>query len=109
MLSHGTKQRIAIARAILRRPDILILDEATSSVDSFTEEKIFDTLRQKRNDSSTIIISHRLFSVKDADRIYFLREANKIEEGTHLELISTSASYRDFFHNQMDNQMEKVM
>lgn len=99
-LSHGLKQRVAIARAMARRPDLLILDEATSSVDSFTEEKIFQALRQKRQGLSTIIISHRLSSIKDADRIYFLKGDSVIEEGTHPELIAKSQAYQDFFKNQ---------
>lgn len=99
-LSQGLKQRISIARAILRNPHLLILDEATSSVDSFTEEQLFAALRQKRQGLSTIIISHRLFSIKDADRIYFLREDGKIEEGSHDQLLAESPAYRDFFHNQ---------
>lgn len=99
-LSQGLKQRIAIARAILRNPDLLILDEATSSVDSFTEERIFKALRQRRQGLSTIIISHRLFSIKDAERIYFLREDGRLEEGIHSQFLSESAAYRDFFHNQ---------
>jgi len=105
-LSQGLKQRIALARAILRNTHLLILDEATSSVDSLTEEKIFRALRQKRQGLSTIIISHRLFSIKDADRIYFL-ENGKIGEGTHAQLLSESKSYRDFFHNQMEEKIKK--
>jgi len=104
-LSQGLKQRIALARAILRNARLLILDEATSSVDSLTEEKIFRALRQKRQGLSTIIISHRLFSIKDADRIYFL-EDGKIEEGTHNQLLSESKPYRDFFRNQMEEKNE---
>ncbi len=99
-LSQGLKQRISIARAILRNPHLLILDEATSSVDSFTEEQLFAALRQKRQGLSTIIVSHRLFSIKDADRIYFLRGDGKIEEGAHDQLLAESPAYRDFFHNQ---------
>lgn len=99
-LSQGLKQRMAIARAILRNPDLLILDEAASSVDSFTEERIFKALRQRRQGLSTMIISHRLFSIKDAERIYFLRKDGKLEEGAHSQLLSESAAYRDFFHNQ---------
>ncbi len=101
-LSQGLKQRIAISRAIIRNPDILILDEATSSVDSFTEERIFKGLREKRIGLSTIIISHRLFSVKDADRIYFLSQDGIIEEGTHQGLLLESISYRTFFNNQLE-------
>lgn len=99
-LSQGLKQRIAIARAILRNSPLLILDEATSSVDSLTEEKIFNNLKLKRPGLSTIIISHRLFSIQDAGRIYFLREDGKLEEGSHSYLLSESASYREFFRNQ---------
>ncbi|MEK6728350.1 MAG: ABC transporter ATP-binding protein [Candidatus Omnitrophota bacterium] len=104
-LSQGLKQMVAIARAVLRNPQLLILDEAASSVDSFTEEKIFINLRQRRQGLSTIIISHRLFSIQDADRIYFLRKDGKIEEGAHLQLLSESALYRDFFHNQIDEDV----
>ncbi|MDD5477771.1 MAG: ABC transporter ATP-binding protein [Candidatus Omnitrophica bacterium] len=99
-LSQGLKQRISIARAILKNPHLLILDEATSSVDSFTEERLFKALRQKRQGLSTLVISHRLFSIKDADRIYFLRGDGKIEAGVHDQLLSESQAYRDFFHNQ---------
>lgn len=99
-LSQGLKQRVAIARAILRKPELLILDEATSSVDSRTEEKIFKALRERMQSLSTIIISHRLFSIKDTERIYFLREDGKLEEGIHSQLLTESTAYRDFFHNQ---------
>ena len=100
LLSHGLKQRVALARAIARKPCLLILDEAISSVDVLTEEKILLALRQKRRNLSTIIISHRLFAVKDADRIYFLKGDSIIEEGTHAELMAKSQSYHDFFKNQ---------
>ena len=99
-LSQGLKQRVALARAIVREPDLLILDEATSSVDSFTEEKIFKSLREKRRGLSTIVISHRLFSIKDADRIYFLQEGGIIEQGAYTELLSRSGLYKEFFLNQ---------
>ncbi|MBN1492827.1 MAG: ABC transporter ATP-binding protein [Candidatus Omnitrophica bacterium] len=105
-LSQGLKQRIALARAIVRAPDLLILDEATSAVDLHTEEKIFRALRDKRQGLNTIIISHRLFSVKDAERIYFLNQG-KIEVGTHAQLLSGSQVYRDFFRNQMEEQLSK--
>lgn len=103
-LSHGLQQRIAIARAVLRNPDILILDEATSSVDSYTEEKIFQALREKRKAMSTIIISHRLCSIKEADRIYFLKDDGRLEEGSHTKLLSGSETYRKFFHNQLKEE-----
>jgi len=106
-LSQGLKQRVAIARAILRKPQLLILDEATSSVDSLTEEKIFKNLSQKRQGLATLIISHRLFSVRNADRIYFLRADGKIEEGTHTQLLSVSVSYQEFFQNQLELEAMK--
>ncbi|MDD5595389.1 MAG: ABC transporter ATP-binding protein [Candidatus Omnitrophica bacterium] len=101
-LSQGFKQRVALARAILRKPRLLILDEATSSVDSLTEEKIFQNLKEERAGLTTLIISHRLFSIKDADRIYYLKSKGIMEEGTHQELLSGSQAYRDFFQNQTD-------
>lgn len=96
-LSGGLKQMIVIARAIIRDPSVLILDEAASSIDSFTEQKIFQALREKRQGLSTIIISHRLSAIKDADRIYFFRDGGQIEEGSHSQLLSSSTYYRDFF------------
>lgn len=100
-LSIGQKQRISIARAILRNPDILILDEATSSVDSKTEEEIFNNLKESRQNKTTIVISHRLFWIKDADMVYFIGDDNKIAAGTHKNLLAENPSYNAFFHNQI--------
>jgi ATP-binding cassette, subfamily B, multidrug efflux pump len=99
-LSSGLKQRVALARAIARKPGLLVLDEAISSVDVLTQEKILADLRQKRSNFSTIIISHRLFGVKDADRVYFLKGDSIIEEGTHAQLMEQSKAYQEFFKNQ---------
>ncbi|MGE5307951.1 MAG: ABC transporter ATP-binding protein [Deltaproteobacteria bacterium] len=99
-LSQGLKQRLALARAVLTDPQLLILDEATSSLDSAAEARIFARLRARRAGKTTIVISHRLFSIKDADRIYFLREG-RMEEGSHDSLFSSSAAYREFFANQL--------
>jgi len=101
-LSQGYKQRVALARAIIRNPTLLILDEATSSVDSLTEEKIFRALREKRRGRSTLVISHRLFSVKDAEVIYFLRPQGLVEEGKHEDLLTKSPQYKEFFQNQLE-------
>ena len=101
-LSQGYKQRVALARAVVRRADILIIDEATSSIDSATEEKIFRALRRERKGLTTIVISHRLFSVRDAERIFLIRTDGVIEEGTHDELARTSVAYRELFSNQME-------
>jgi ABC-type multidrug transport system fused ATPase/permease subunit len=99
-LSQGAKQRLALARAIVMNPRVLILDEATSSVDSLTEERIFRALRQSRGGLSTIVISHRLCSLNYAERIYFLKMDGALEEGTHTQLLSQSLEYKTFFHNQ---------
>lgn len=100
-LSQGFKQRIALARAIVRNPDLLILDEATSSIDSASEEKVLRQLRLKRAGRSTIVISHRLVTIKDADMIYFFGPNGVVENGSHQELVSKSQSYREFFKSQM--------
>lgn len=78
-------------------------------MDSHTEGNIFKVLRQKREDLSTIVISHRLFSIRDADRIYFLRQDGKLEEGTHFELLAKSHFYREFFQNQMKIEEQNVV
>lgn len=102
-LSQGFKQRVAIARAILRNPQLLILDEAASSVDFLTEEKIFKNLKNFRKGKTTLIISHRLLSIKDTDKIFFLKQEGQIEEGSHFELLAGSQAYGDFFRNQTEN------
>ena len=100
-LSQGHKQKVALARALARNPDLLILDEATSSIDSATEEKILTVIRAQRKGRSTIVISHRLATIRDADMLYFLRQDGIVEWGRHEELLSKSASYRESFQNQM--------
>jgi len=99
-LSQGQKQRVSIARAVARKPRILILDEATSSVDAYTEEKIFENLRVKRQGLGTIIISHRLSVVKNSDSICFFNKGLLIN-GKHEELLRDSQDYHDFFKNQL--------
>ena len=108
ILSQGYKQRIALARAIVREPELLLLDEATSSIDSQSEEKIFRSLSEVRVGKSTIVISHRLSSIADADRIFFLSGSAEIEEGTHEALIEKSNKYREFFHAQLQRELDSL-
>jgi len=100
-LSQGYKQRLALARAVIRKPDILILDEATSSIDSATETKILQALKTKRSGQTTIVISHRLSTIKNADAIYFFNPRGEIETGPHEGLLAKSPDYKGFFQDQL--------
>ncbi|MFM7148603.1 MAG: ABC transporter ATP-binding protein, partial [Gemmataceae bacterium] len=100
-LSGGQRQRVAIARAILRDPAILLLDEATSSLDSHSEHLVLEALDRLMQGRTSIIIAHRLSTVRSADRIYVLREGKVIESGTHEELLGSPGSlYRDLSRMQ---------
>ncbi len=100
-LSGGQKQRTAIARAILRDPRILILDDALSSVDTHTEDKILNHLREVMQDRTTIFISHRVSTVRNADRIAVLHGGRIVEIGTHDELIARNGYYTDLYNKQL--------
>src|SRR5229473_502288 len=100
-LSGGQKQRTAIARALIRDPRILILDDALSSVDTHTEDKILNHLREVMQGRTTIFISHRVSTVRNADRIAVLREGRIVESGTHDELLALNGYYSDLYNKQL--------
>jgi len=100
-LSGGQKQRTAIARALLRSPRILVLDDALSSVDTHTEDKILNHLREIMHGRTTIFISHRVSTVRNADRIAVLYQGRIVELGTHDELIARNGYYTDLYNKQL--------
>jgi ATP-binding cassette subfamily B protein len=100
-LSGGQKQRAAIARALLVRPKILILDDALSAVDTHTEEEILENLRRVTRHLTTIVVSHRISSFRHADRIYVLDGGTVAEEGTHEELLRAGRIYAEIHRRQV--------
>ena len=100
-LSGGQKQRVAIARAILRDPRVLILDDALSSVDTLTEERILQGLAKVMRGRTTILISHRVSTVQNAGHIFVLEHGVIVEQGSHTELIRTGGYYADLYHKQL--------
>jgi ATP-binding cassette subfamily B protein len=99
-LSGGQKQRLAIARALAKDPQILIMDDALSSVDTDTEDRILRSLRAEMKKRTSILISHRISTVREADRILVLDEGRLVEEGTHDDLVAAGGLYADMFRKQ---------
>ena len=108
-LSGGQKQRTALARAIIKNPPILILDDAFSSVDVETEEEILRELKQFMNGRTTLLISHRISTVRDADMIVYLRGGRIIELGTHDELVAGRGAYYELYQRQQLAQQVESM
>jgi ATP-binding cassette subfamily B protein len=107
-LSGGQKQRISIARALIRNPEILILDDSLSAVDAKTEKKIIENIREIRKDKTTIITTHRMSAVQHADQILVLDDGKIIEEGTHEQLLSTDGWYKEqYLRQQVENNFEE--
>jgi ATP-binding cassette subfamily B multidrug efflux pump len=103
-LSGGQKQRLGIARALIRKPKILILDDATSAVDMGTEARIQEALRNKDWTCTTLVIAQRVSSVMDADQIIVLDDGRITGKGTHKELISNNAIYREIVQSQFGKE-----
>jgi ATP-binding cassette subfamily B protein len=105
-LSGGQKQRAALARALLRNPHILIMDDALASVDTITEDRILEQLERDRlegeaHSRTTIIISHRISTVRNADLIAVLDHGRIVEQGTHAELIGQGGAYAELYEKQL--------
>ena len=102
-VSGGEKQRLSIARALLRQPNLLVFDEATSSLDSITEEEITETVRDlsARKEHITILIAHRLSTIMHADRIYVLERGRIVEQGTHARLLEDKGLYYAMWRQQI--------
>jgi ATP-binding cassette subfamily B protein len=102
-VSGGEKQRLSIARALLRQPHLLIFDEATSALDSLTEEEISETIREisSRGDQITVLIAHRLSTVLHADTIFVLERGQIVESGGHYELLEMKGLYYAMWRQQI--------
>ncbi|WP_049901149.1 ABC transporter ATP-binding protein [Halococcus agarilyticus] len=107
-LSGGQRQRLSIARAILNDPDVIVLDEATSDVDTETEQLIQENLDRLCADRTAFVIAHRLSTIRDADRIVVMDEGRVIETGTHDDLVQAGGAYADLWATQVDTRPERV-
>ncbi|NLK12585.1 MAG: ATP-binding cassette domain-containing protein, partial [Candidatus Phytoplasma sp.] len=103
-VSQGEKQLLTIARAILGNPDILILDEATSTVDTRIEAILQEAIRQLLKDRTSFVIAHRLSTIRNADKILVLKDGEIIEEGTHEELLSQEGFYYKLYQSQFQEE-----
>jgi ATP-binding cassette subfamily B protein len=108
-LSGGQKQRISIARAIIKAPQILLFDDCLSAVDTETEEKILNNLMQISKGKTTIIVSHRISSAKNADHIIVIDEGRIVQSGTHDTLLNTDGYYKDLYDKQLSESQEEPL
>jgi len=106
-LSGGQKQRLAIARAIIKNPNILILDEATSSLDAENEKIVSEALDKVKDGKTTLIIAHRLSTIRNADEILVMKKGTLVERGTHLELLNLDGVYKKLVSNQIEEKTKE--
>ena len=100
-LSGGEKQRLSIARAFLKKSKIILLDEATSSLDSDTEEKIQKAIEELIHNKTTIVIAHRLSTILNSDKIYVMEKGKILDSGKHDDLLEKSKEYKNFYEKQI--------
>ena len=100
-LSGGEKQRLSIARAILKKSKIILLDEATSSLDAETEDKIQKAINYLTKNRTTIVIAHRLSTILNSDKIYVIDSGHVVAEGNHEDLMTKSSIYKNFYNKQI--------
>ena len=103
-LSGGQKQRVSIARAIIKNPKILLFDDCLSAVDTETEEKILNNLLEISKDKTTIIVSHRVSSAKNADKIIILEQGKIIQQGSHNQLVNQEGYYKELYYKQLSEK-----
>jgi ATP-binding cassette subfamily B protein len=103
-LSGGQKQRVSIARAIIKNPQILLFDDCLSAVDTETEEQILNNLLNISKDKTTIIVSHRVSSAKNADKIIIIDEGQIIQEGSHNQLVNQEGYYAELYLKQLSEK-----
>ena len=103
-LSGGEKQRLSIARAFLKNSKIILLDEATSSLDSETEEKIQKALDKLTSNKTTVVIAHRLSTILNSDKIYVMDKGMVVDTGNHEELLNKSDTYKNYYNKQINKR-----